>query len=162
MANEKKNTVQTARDAAKPLLDNSELFLWDVRFEKEGGTWYLRYYIDKPGGVGIDDCENFSRAVEKICDELDFIDGSYCLEVSSPGIERELRRPEHFEWSIGDIVRLRLIRPRDGKREFIGRLIAYADKTVTIRLEDGSDFSAYESETAFVKLYYDFNGGQNR
>ena len=93
----KKNTAAVAEELAQPILDEMGLLLWDVVYEKEGSGWYLRYYVDKEGGIDINSCEAFSRAVEKALDAADPIEGSYTLEVSSPGIERQLTRDWHFE-----------------------------------------------------------------
>lgn len=109
------------RALAEPLAQRLGLRIWDVRFVKEGADWYLRVFIDREGGVSIDDCVDLSRLLSPALDEADPIDRSYCLEVSSPGVERELTRPEHFEAYMGRPVTVRLIRPRDGQREFAGR-----------------------------------------
>ncbi|MCL2056186.1 MAG: ribosome maturation factor RimP [Oscillospiraceae bacterium] len=154
---EKETTVQIARRLVGPVLDKLGLLLWDVRFEKEGGTWYLRYYIDKEGGVGIADLEAVSRAVDKALDEADPIDRAYVLEVSSPGAERRLTQDWHYKECIGKTVRVRLIRPVDGVREFTGGLAGLQDGAVTIILEDGREVSFAQKETAFVKLYFDFD-----
>lgn len=102
------------RALAEPLAQRLGLRIWDVRFVKEGADWYLRVFIDREGGVSIDDCVDLSRLLSPALDEADPIDCSYCLEVSSPGVERELTRPEHFEAYTGRPVTVRLIRPRDG------------------------------------------------
>ena len=163
MPKEKKpRTVDIARNLAGPIAEGQGLTLWDVRFEKEGAGWYLRYFIDKPGGVNIVDCETFSRAVDKLLDEADPIEQSYILEVSSPGIERALTRPEHFEPYIGSRVHVRLIRPRDGTRDLAGELIGRAeDGTISLRLpEDESPATIPWAEIASVKLapHTDFGG----
>lgn len=106
---------------AEPLARQLGLRIWDVRFVKEGADWYLRVFIDRDGGVSIDDCVDLTRLLSPALDEADPIDQSYCLEVSSPGVERELTRPEHFEAYRGRAVTVRLIRPRDGQRDFTGR-----------------------------------------
>ena len=116
------NTVEICRTLAQPLADELGLVIWDVRFVKEGAAWYLRYFIDKDGGVDINDCVALTRALNPVLDEADPIATSYTLEVSSPGIERELTRPEHFEWCEGDAVAVTLFAPRDGVREFGGIL----------------------------------------
>ena len=92
----KESTIEVAARLAQPLLEELGLVLWDLRFEKEGSLWYLRYFIDKEEGVTIDDCERFSRAIDKRLDAADPIDQSYTLEVSSPGIERELTKDWHY------------------------------------------------------------------
>lgn len=104
--------------------------LWDIRFVKEGASWYLRVFIDKPEGVTIDDCSNVSRAIDPVIDEADPIDVSYYLEVCSPGLERELTRPEHFEKMIGEKVRIKLYKAVDGTKEFTGVLKAFNGSAV--------------------------------
>ncbi len=157
MAKEKRNTVAVAEELAADVLRELGLELWDVRFEKEGSGWFLRYYIDKPGGVTIDDCERFSRAVDPILDEVDPIDQSYCLEVSSPGVERELVRPVHFEKNIGRPVTVRYIRPVDGVREFEGKLVAFENNTATIETAENEQKTVARTEVAYIRLVDDFD-----
>ena len=104
--------------------------LWDVRLVKEGASWYLRIFIDKPEGISIDDCTIVSHAVEPIIDEADPIDMSYYLEVCSPGIERELTRLQHYTACVGEKVKIKLYRPVDGSREFTGVLESADGKAV--------------------------------
>lgn len=160
MARERKNTAAAAEEIAQPVLEKMGLRLWDVRFEKEGSGWYLRYFIDKAGGVTIDDCEAFSRAVDPLLDEADPIDQSYCLEVSSPGVERELIRPWHFDENLGKTVQVRLIRPRDGVREFSGTLLSYENNTASIAAETGETVSVPRTEAAYIRLTDDFDYGK--
>ena len=108
-----KNTAETVWKIAEPYIKELGLELWDVRFVKEGAEWYLRIFIDSENGITIDDCEAVSRAIDEPLDIADPIDRSYCLEVSSPGIERELVREEHFERFIGADVMVKMIRPLD-------------------------------------------------
>ena len=138
------------RALAEPLAQRLGLRIWDVRFGKEGADWYLRVFIDREGGVSIDDCVDLSRLLSPALDEADPIDCSYCLEVSSPGVERELTRPEHFEAYTGRPVTVRLIRPRDGQREFAGWLLAGGDP---IRLEtpEGTELVFQKKEIAAVR-----------
>ena len=126
------NTVAAVWEIAKPVADELGLDIWDIRFVKEGSDWFLRIFIDKEGGVGITDCENMSRAIDKPLDEADPIEQSYCLEVSSPGIERDLTRDSHFEACKGQKIKIKLIRALDGKREFSGILEDYDGKAVTM------------------------------
>lgn len=128
----KKNTAAIAEELAAPILEEMGLQLWDVVYEKEGSGWYLRYYVDKEGGIDINSCEAFSRAISDVLDEADPIDGSYTLEVSSPGIERQLTRDWHFETLMGQQLLVRLIRPVEGVRDFIGTLTDYRDGTLTL------------------------------
>lgn len=159
---EKNNTAARVRKLAQTLCDEQGLFLWDVRFEKEGSSWFLRVLIDKDGGVSMDDCENFTRPFNKILDAEDPIPQSYVLEVGSPGLGRELKRPEHFEACINDLIRIKLIRPRDGEREFIAGLDSFDKEKIYCHLVDDEDnptepieFSF--SECAYIKLYDDYD-----
>lgn len=146
------NTVSAVRAIAEPIAQRLGLEIWDIRFLKEGTGWFLRIFIDKDGGVGIDDCVEMSRALNDPLDEADLIEQAYCLEVSSPGVERELVRSEHFQKYLGAPVKLKTIRPVDGKREFSGVLEDYDNGLATVRLEDGSGLSLSKKEAAWIKL----------
>ena len=151
------NTVGAVRAIAEPIAQSLGLSIWDVRFLKEGATWYLRIFIDKPGGVSIDDCVDLTHAINGPLDEADPIEQAYCLEVSSPGVERELTRDEHFAAYIGAPVKVRTIRPVDGARDFAGTLEDYADGQIILRLESGAGLSFAKKEVSWVKLD-DFEG----
>ena len=112
---------------ALPAVEAAGCTLWDVEYVKEAGVWFLRLYIDKEGGVSIDDCEAVSRPVSDLLDEADPIQGSYTFEVSSAGADRALKKPEHFEKFRGEAVEVKLYRPREGRKEFVGRLQNYQD-----------------------------------
>ncbi len=162
MAEAKKGgTAQIAEELAQPVLKEMGLCLWDVLFEKEGSGWYLRYLLDKEGGIDINDCEQFSRRMDKILDDADPIGQSYTLEVSSPGIERALTRDRHFEECMGETLSVRLIRPVDGVRDFVGELTAFEDGNITILLEDEIEMTFRKSEAAYIRLYFDFNAECN-
>ncbi len=124
--------AQKVFDLALPLAEEQGIGIWDVTYAKEAGEWVLRIYIDKPDGVGIDDCERFSRAFDPVLDAADPIDGSYTFEVSSAGAERELKRPEHFERFLGSNVEIRLYKAEDGSKTWTGRLTGFADGDVTV------------------------------
>ncbi len=156
----KKNTAAEISELIRPTVEQFGLELWDVRFEKEGSSWFLRVFIDKEGGVDINDCENVSRAIDPILDDKDPIDSSYCLEVSSPGIERELVKPEHFQKFIGELVHVRFIRPVENERDFVGELLSFENGSCSIKLDDDLEMNFSLNETSFVKLYYDFGGTQ--
>ncbi|MEI3514056.1 MAG: ribosome maturation factor RimP [Angelakisella sp.] len=158
----KKNTAAIAEELAAPILEEMGLQLWDVVYEKEGSGWYLRYYVDKEGGIDINSCEAFSRAISDVLDEADPIDGSYTLEVSSPGIERQLTRDWHFETLMGQQLLVRLIRPVEGVRDFIGTLTDYRDGTLTLLLDEKTEMNVERGETAFIRLYNDFSGGVSK
>jgi ribosome maturation factor RimP len=148
----KGNTVTRVRELAEPVAQQLGLDIWDIRFVKEGTDWYLRFFIDKDGGVSIDDCVDFTHAVTKPLDEADPISQHYTLEVSSPGIERELVTEEHFKKFIGDKVMVRLIRPVDNVRDFAGVLKSYEAGEITVELEDGSPLVFSKKEASYVKL----------
>ncbi len=150
------NTVAAVWEIAEPIAAELGLKLWDIRFVKEGADWFLRIFIDKDGGVGITDCENMSRAIDKPLDDADPIEQSYCLEVSSPGIERDLSRESHFEACKGEKIKVKLIRAVDGIREFSGILEDYEGMRIVLRLEDGSAMNIDKKETSYIKLD-DFN-----
>ena len=107
-----------------PIMEEHQFELVDVEFVKEAGNWFLRAYIDKPGGIGVDDCETVSRRLSDLLDEQDFIEESYILEVSSPGLGRPLKKDKDLERSIGESVDVRLFRAIDRQKEFTGILKA--------------------------------------
>ena len=148
----KQNTVQRVEELVAPYAEELGLEIWDVTFKKEGSDWYLRIFIDKEGGVSIDDCVDLTHAVSKPLDEADPISQNYMLEISSPGVERELKRDSHFEKYIGADVMVRTIRPIDGVRDFNGVLSGYADKTANVRLQDGRELSFSLKDVNYVKL----------
>ncbi len=138
-----------------PVAEKLGLRIWDIEFIKEGGERYLRVFIDKAGGVSIEDCEAFSRAMDKLLDEADPIDESYIFEVSSAGLERRLSRPSDFEEYMGSAVTLKTFSPRDGKKEFWGNLTSYEDGDVTIDI-DGEPARFEKKEIASVRLRVEF------
>lgn len=119
----------------EPTVQSLGITLWDVRFVKEGASYYLRVYIDKDGGVGIDDCADVSHAIDPIIDEADPIDKQYYLEVCSPGIERELTRDWHFKAADGENVCIKLFSAISGKKEFVGKLTFFEDKLLLLTEE---------------------------
>ena len=147
-------TVSKVWELCEPIVDGLGLKLWDVRYVKEGADWFLRVYIDKPEGVDITDCEKVSRAINDPLDELDPIENAYCLEVCSPGIERELVRDEHFEQFIGADIMVKMLRPIEGiGREFAGVLTAYEDGMVTITDHSGeNEMTISKKDAAWIKL----------
>lgn len=137
---------------AKPVAESLGLILWDVVYEKEGAFYYLRVYIDKSDGpVGIEDCENMTRPLSEALDKQDPIEGSYTLEVGSPGIDRRLRKKEHFEACLNKPVKARLIREKDGIKEIAGILLKAEKDYIIISAKDG-DVKILLSETAYVRL----------
>lgn len=135
-------TVKKVIALVKEPIESLGLSLWDVKFVKDGASWYLRIFIDKEAGVDINDCTDVSRLIDPIIDEADPINVSYYLEVCSPGLERELIEPQHFEKYMGEQVKVKLIRPKDGQKEFIGKLLSY---------ENGICVLCDETEYTFAK-----------
>jgi ribosome maturation factor RimP len=133
-----------------PTVEELGYKLWDVRFVKEGADWFLRVFIDSEEGISIDDCVTVSHAIDPIIDEADPIDKSYCLEVCSPGLERELIKPEHFNAKLGEKVKVKLYKAIDNQKEFIGLLECY-DGDVTINA-DGEQHKFAKKDVASVKL----------
>lgn len=152
MAKKSNNTAQKVFNIAKPIVEQNGLMLWDTRFEKEGANWILRIIIDSKdeSGITLENCETISRALDPILDEEDPIDQSYFLEVSSPGIERELVRKEHFESSLGKGIIVRLIRPLNDTKEFVGILSQFDDDSITISCED-ADYRFEYDDCAYIK-----------
>ena len=169
MAEKLTGTVGTVWNIAQPLAEELGLILWDVRFQKEGAEWYLRIFIDKQdGGIGIEDCVNMSHALDEPLDEADPIDRSYSLQVSSPGIERELTRDFHFTRYLGSRVIVKFIRPVNGKRVYKCTLKDYDAGLITVEFDEGGGMSFEKKEASYlyekiqnaiiVALRKDYNG----
>lgn len=140
---------------AEPLVKENGCSLWDVEYVREGGEWFLRLYIDKEGGVDIDDCENVSRAVDPVLDEKDPIPESYRFEVCSAGLERQLKRPSDFERFMGEPILLKTYQPKNGTKEFPGVLAGYDNGTVTVDM-NGKSIAFEKTEIALVRLRVEF------
>lgn len=145
------NTVEKAEQLARPLCEKLGLFLWDVRFEKEGALWYLRIFIDRDGGIDMDICEQFSREYNTLLDKEDFISQNYIFEAGSPGLGRKLTKRIHFEVCTGDEIRLRLYKARDGKKDFVGLLCGHSDEGFTIAYSVDEDGTPVETESFLYK-----------
>ena len=130
--------------------------LVDVEYVKEGSNWYLRAYIDKPGGITVDDCEVVSRALSELLDQNDFIEDSYILEVSSPGLGRPLKKEKDFQRSLGEEVEIRTYRAINRQKEFVGVLKGYDKESVTIEYEDETEQTFLKSDIALIRLAFDF------
>ncbi|MBE6776869.1 MAG: ribosome maturation factor RimP [Ruminococcaceae bacterium] len=118
------NAAERVYSLIKETVENEGVELWDVRFVKEGASWYLRVFIDKADGITIDDCTNVSHAIDPVIDEADPIDKSYYLEVCSCGLERELVKKEHYSKVLGQKIKVKLYKAVDGVKEFTGTLVA--------------------------------------
>lgn len=136
---------------ALPIVEQAGCTLWDVEYVKEAGEWFLRVYIDRDSGVDIDCCEAVSRPLSDALDEADPIQGGYTFEVSSAGLDRALKKPEHFEKCMGWTVDLKLYRPVDGGKERTGALTGYENGAVSV---DGVRFE--KKDVAQVRLHVEF------
>ena len=147
---------QKAEELITPIVEANGFELVDVEYVKEGGTWYLRAYIDKEGGITVDDCEVVNRELGDLLDRDDFIDDSYILEVSSPGLGRPLKKERDFIRSKGEEVEIRTYRMVDRQKEFRGVLKAWDKDTVTIETEDGQEQIFDRDNIALIRLAFDF------
>ena len=138
-----------------PIVEEAGVTIYDVEYVKEGSDWYLRVYIDKEGGVNINDCEVVNRALSAKMDELDFIDDAYILEVSSPGLGRTLKKERHFEKSIGQEVEVKTYKAIDKEKQFVGILQSYEDGVITIETEK-KEMKFEKADVASVRLTFDF------
>ena len=144
--------TDTVAALAIPVVEAASCSLWDVEYVKEAGQWFLRLYIDKEGGISIDDCEAVSRPMSDLLDEADPIEGSYVFEVSSAGADRVLKTDAHFEQFMGAEVEVKLYRPRDGRKEFVGLLRTHNEGDVTVEI-NGEIAEFTKKEIALVRLY---------
>ena len=139
-------------ELARPVVEEEGCSLWDEEYAREAGCWYLRIFIDKEGGVGIDDCERISRRLDPLLDEADPIPDSYVFEVGSAGAERELKRPGDFEQFMGHEAEVKTYKPVNGSKAFVGTLAGYADGAVTLRV--GAENMTFEkNQIALVRLH---------
>lgn len=152
----KESYEQKTEEILNPIIDEYGFELVDVEYVKEGSTWYLRAYIDKPGGISIDDCEAVSRRLSDILDDKDYIDEAYILEVSSPGLGRPLKKEKDYKRSLGEEVEIRTYRMIEKKKEFTGILKEYDEKTVTIEEDDGNIRAFEKTDIALIRLAFDF------
>ena len=146
---------QKAEAMAQPIIDQFGFELVDVEYVKEAANWYLRFYIDKEGGITVDDCE-VSRIFSDKLDELDFIEDAYIMEVSSPGLGRPLKKEKDYVRSMGKEVEIRTYRSMNGSKEFYGVLTGYDDDTVTIQTEEDEKLTFAKTDIALIRLAFDF------
>ena len=147
---------QKTEKLLEPIMAAHEFVLVDVEYVKEGGSWYLRAYIDKPGGITVDDCEIVNRELGDLLDRDDFIEESYILEVSSPGLGRPLKKERDFERSLGEEVEIRTYRMVNKQKEFRGILKGYDKETVTIETEQGEEQVFERANISLIRLAFDF------
>lgn len=146
------NTESKVLPLLEPIVEANNLELVDLEFVKEGVNWYLRVYIDKEGGVNIDDCEQVSRALEAKLDEADPIEQAYILEVSSPGIDRPLKKEADFVKYQGEIIDVKLYKPQSGSKQYQGKLLGLENGVLSIEEENGNVVTFEHKDTASVRL----------
>lgn len=151
----KEDYVTRTEALVTPFIQENNFELVDTEFVKEGGNYYLRVYIDKPGGINIDDCELISRALSDKLDEEDYIEEAYILEVSSPGLGRPLKKEKDYQRALGEEIEIKLYKAIDKVKEFQGILKSYDDETVTIE-ENGNDITFEKKNIAIIRLAIDF------
>ena len=147
---------QKTEELIAPIIEQNQFELVDVEYVKEGGTWYLRAYIDKPGGITVDDCEVVSRALSDLLDKHDFIEDAYVLEVSSPGLGRPLKKEKDFARSIGEEVDVRTVRAISHQKEFTGILRDYDKEKIVLEMEDQELLEIARADIALIRLSFDF------
>ena len=150
----KKDYERLTEELITPIIEAHHFELVDVEWVKEGSNWYLRVYIDKEGGITVDDCEIINREFGDVLDEKDYISENYIFEVSSPGLDRPLKKEKDFVRSIGNDVEIRLYKPIDKKKEYVGTLESYDKNSVTIALEDGQKMTFERSAIALIRLAF--------
>lgn len=154
----RENYERKAEELLSPIAGENRVDIYDIEYVKEGSDWYLRCYIDKEGGVTIEDCETVSRALSDALDREDFIEDAYILEVSSPGLGRALKKDKHLAKSIGEEVEIKTYKPINGEKEFTGILKAFDGDTITIQgaFPAGGETVFNRKEIAVIKLTLDF------
>lgn len=151
MAGEKKSVAEKVFEIVSPIAKEQNLEIWDIKYLKEGASYFLRIFIDKPEGITIDDCEEFSRAIDEPLDLADPISEAYFLEVSSPGLNRELSKDEHFKAFIGEEIIVKLYKAIDKKKELIGKLLGFENGELTIEY-NGQPFKINKKEISKINL----------
>lgn len=147
---------QKTEQLLEPILKENNFELYDVEYVKEAGTYYLRAFIDKEGGININDCELVSRRLSDLLDEQDFIPEAYILEVSSPGLGRTLKKDKHLRKCFGEEVEVKLFQPVDKKKEYIGYLDWFTSDALSISDDDENDYVFERSNIASIKLTVHF------
>ena len=152
----KETYEQRTEELLLPIIEEYKFELVDVEYVKEGANWYLRAYIDKEGGITVDDCEAVSRRMSDLLDEQDFIEESYIFEVSSPGLGRPLKKEKDYKRSVGKEVEIRTDRAIEKEKEFYGILTSYDETTVTIEMEEHKEMVFAKTDIALIRLAFDF------
>lgn len=168
--NKNKNIIATVYNLISPVATHDGLIIWNISFDKWGAEWFLRIFIDKSDGsfLSIDDCESFSRKIDPLIDQADPIEQSYYLEVSSPGLERELTKDWHLKKYIGSLVSISLFKPLNNpktSKNFVAKLIDFNDNDISFELDDNntkSSITINRSNIATIKLYFNLFDDLNK
>lgn len=152
----KEEYEQKTERLLEPIMSEHHFEVVDVEYVKEGSNWYLRAYIDKPGGITVDDCELVSRALSDLLDKHDFIPDAYILEVSSPGLGRQLKKEKDFKRSLGEEVDVKLYKAIEKQKQFTGILKAYDEEKITLEFEEGETLEIPRQNISLVRLAFDF------
>lgn len=152
----KEEYEQKTERLLEPIISEHQFELVDVEYVKEGSNWYLRAYIDKPGGITVDDCELVSRALSDLLDKHDFIPDAYILEVSSPGLGRQLKKEKDFKRSLGEEVDVKLYKAIEKQKQFTGILKAYDEEKITLEFEEGETLEIPRQNISLIRLAFDF------
>ena len=155
----KGNIAARVTEVITPVVNGLGYDIWDVEYVKEGADWHLRVTIDSPGGINIDDCEKVHRAIDPVLDEFDPIEDAQYLDVSSPGLERDIRTAEHYLACVGETVEVKLFSAHEGMKSFIGKLMGYeAEKDlVTVELPGGREVTVTRKQVSRCNIYFDFD-----
>lgn len=151
-----KKVTEIVAELAAPVAAEFGCELWDTEYVREAGQWFLRLYLDKDGGVDILDCEAISRKVSDLLDEADPIESSYVFEVGSAGLERQLKRPGDFQQFMGSPVLVKTYQPKDGRKEFAGKLAGYDNGAVLLDMGTAEPVRLEKNEVALVRLRVEF------
>ncbi|SHO49764.1 ribosome maturation factor RimP [Anaerocolumna xylanovorans] len=152
----KEEYEQKTEQLLAPIISEHQLELVDVEYVKEGSNWYLRAYLDKPDGITVDDCELVSRALSDLLDKHDFIPDAYILEVSSPGLGRQLKKEKDFKRSLGEEVDVKLYKAIEKQKQFTGILKAYDEEKITLEFEEGETLDIPRQNISLIRLAFDF------
>ncbi len=152
----KEEYEQKTERLLEPIMSEHHFEVVDVEYVKEGSNWYLRAYIDKPGGITVDDCELVSRALSDLLDKHDFIPDAYILEVSSPGLGRQLKKEKDFKRSLGEEVDVKLYKAIEKQKQFTGILKAYDEEKITLEFEEGDTLEIPRQNISLIRLAFDF------
>ena len=159
MASSKGNIAARVSDLIRPTVAELGYSIWDVEYVKEGADWHLRVTIDSPNGIDITDCEKVHRAIDPILDETDPIEDGYYLDVSSPGLERDIRTPEHYKACVGEKIEVKLFAAHEGMKSFVGKLVNYSDddETVSVAISANKTVTVTRKQISKCNVYFDFD-----